>query len=518
MNDLSGLGKQPISDAQPCGNDVRDEPDFELLQDEIGKLSNPFANSSVDWNRVSALSAALLADKGKDMLVACYLAGGLLRTSGLPGLRDGLQVLADLLQTHWDGLYPPLQRIRARRNAMQWLIDRVKADGDERDWSSLPPQDAELVDGLRGALNAIDAILVGKDDDAPSLRPLLTLTNSIPVAELVKPPPETPAADTGAPTANGSGANPAPSAAASTTPAPGQTPLDSAESVEKATGEALDRLAEIGAWLADADPLAASGFRLRRIAAWTAIEAAPPAHGGQTMLPGPVQPVQDALKGLLGRLDNDSLINFTEAQLQTFPFWLDLNCVAAQALGRLGERGEAARREVCNETARLLARLPGVEDLKFASGMPFATADTKQWLQTLGAAASGDAPAAPDALEQALQRARALAADDLGGAAAFIQQAIAQRDAPASRLRLRIALCELLFEHRPGAHLDPFARALIAEVDRFELDVWDAPLAIDGLRAAYAILARNDENRAEADALLARIAPLDAAAAVLLVT
>ena len=41
VSDLPSLGKQPVSEAQPCGQDVRDETDFDLLQNEIGKMSNP---------------------------------------------------------------------------------------------------------------------------------------------------------------------------------------------------------------------------------------------------------------------------------------------------------------------------------------------------------------------------------------------------------------------------------------------------------------------------------------------
>ena len=78
-------------------------------------------------------------------------------------------------------------------------------------------------------------------------------------------------------------------------------------------------------------------------------------------------------------------------------------------------------------------------------------------------------------------------------------------------------MCDLLLEHRPGARLDSFARAVVAEIDRFGVCTWDPPQAVEGLRARYAIPSRNDDNQAEADALLARIAPLNAAAAVRLI-
>ncbi|WP_162175074.1 hypothetical protein [Paraburkholderia mimosarum] len=44
MNSYTSLATQPVSEAQPCGADVRDEPDFESLQNEIARMSNPAAS------------------------------------------------------------------------------------------------------------------------------------------------------------------------------------------------------------------------------------------------------------------------------------------------------------------------------------------------------------------------------------------------------------------------------------------------------------------------------------------
>ena len=530
MTNFSTLGVQAISDAQPAGNDVRDEADFDLLQNEIAKMSNPVTSGTLDWQQVVQLSASLLADKGKDILVACYLAGGLLQTRGLPGLLEGVQVLNDMLQTYWDTLYPPLQRLRGRRNALQWLIERIKLHGDETDWSALPPQEPALVEGLREALKAIDALLIDKDSDAPSLRPAISQVNTIPVREIV-PEPASDDSDGAQKTTSSAAASAAHGPAA----ASALIALDSAEHVEQASTAALEQLSDIADWLCEAEVSKPLAFRLKRIAVWANIENLPLLRDGQTLLPGPIPQVQDVLHNLLNSQSNEDLIRFAEAQLTLFPFWLDLNCIAAQAMERLGVSFDAARREVCGETARLLGRLPGLEQMAFVDGMPFANAETLQWLQALNMAANDTGSADgtdgtsdtgasgngghPDSLQKALAGARALAAEnDVAGAAAGLQKAIDQASAPRSKLQLRIHLCELLFAQRPGANLDAFARALVAEIDRFELQTWDPPLALSGLQAAYNIVARNDEAKSEADVLLARIVALDASAAVKLVT
>ncbi|WP_250478494.1 MULTISPECIES: type VI secretion system protein TssA [unclassified Caballeronia] len=536
MNDFKSLGTQPISDAQPCGVDVRDDPDYDLLQNEIAKLTNPAASGSPDWEQVVRLSQTLLADKGKDILVASYLAGGLLITRGLPGLADGAQMLEGLLATHWEQLYPPVARLRARRNAIQWLIDRVRAHADEHDWSSWPAQDAALVDALRDALGGIDRVLAEKDDDAPSMQPLRALLGTVQVAEPAADPEPEPAPT---PAPEPALAAPAPRPEAPSAPAPVAAPavhaapaaafapaalaplsVDTAASASHAADEALERLVAIGGWYAQNEPSNALGFRLRRIGVWTAIERAPVANGPDTQLPGPIPQLQDALRNLQARAAHADIVGFAETQVIAYPFWLDLNHAAATSLALLGDAWSAARREVCGETAKFVARIDGLDRLKFANGVPFANADTVQWLAAL-ASSSGDAPAAaaPDPLAAVMSRARALAADnDLRAAAQCLQDAIDKSPAVAARLRLRTAMCDLLLENRPGARLDAFARALVDEVDRYGVVSWDPDLTADALRAAYAILSRNDQNETETAALLARIAPLDVSIAVRLIT
>lgn len=506
---ITELGQQPIAGAQPAGNEVREEPVFELLEAEVAKLASPVHSATMDWNKVTLWSGELLSTKGKDLLVACYLTGGLLETRGLYGLADGFKVLADMLQTYWDTLYPTLKRMRGRRNAMQWLIDRVQQRAAETDWGALPPQEAELVARLVASLAAIDAVLAEKDSEAPSIRALQNLVNGLTVIE-DKPDTPEPAAIAAAP-------------AAGNAPPPATLLLDSADNVERALEEACSRLGSLAEWFLANDSTNPLSYRLNRTAAWSTLEAVPPADGGQTRIAPPISQLTDALSRLKDSQSDAELVAFAEAQLATFPFWLDLNGICAAALERMGSGFAAARQEVCNETARLLARLPGLEKLSFSSGMPFADGDTLDWLATLApGAAPGDAPPAGrgrDVVSAAIGNARALAAnDDLANAVASLQEQLAQQPPARDRLLLQIRLCELLLQHRPGAALKAFAQAVVEAIDRHQLGVWDPAMALDGLQVAYGVMARNEEDRAAADALLARIVALDAAAAVKLVT
>jgi len=99
-----------------------------------------------------------------------------------------------------------------------------------------------------------------------------------------------------------------------------------------------------------------------------------------------------------------------------------------------------------------------------------------------------------------------------------LQSLLQQENAPNRKLQIRIHLCELLFEQRPGAHLAPFAHGVATEIERHDLVRWDPPLALAGLKAAYRILANDGADVPAADRLLARITELDCMQALALIS
>lgn len=504
----SELGKLPIAGPLPAGSEVREDPDFELLESEIAKLSSPVHSSTLEWGKVTQLSTDLLSNKGKDMLVACYLTGGLLETRGLPGLADGFRVLADLLETYWDTLFPNLKRMRGRRNALQWLIDRIQQRALEADWSAMSPQPEELLAALMSSLQSIDKVLLDKDPDAPSVRSILGLIKAIPVIDTT--PVE-------AKTDNQSGSDKA--AASSSLDAK----LESSAECERALESACSRLIQIAEWYLNNETTNPIAYRLDRLAAWTPLNGLPPADNGQTKIPPPISQIVEALQRLKVSQSDADLVQFAEAQLSAFPFWLDLNFICADALGRLGAEYSAAQAEVCGETARLVARLPGLAELSFDGGMPFADGDTLGWLSTLqsnknssnaGAASRGTNRESESVLT-AIASARALAAsDDLIGAADCLQQQLALNLPARDHLVLRIRLCEMLLVHRPRALLKGFAQSLLATIDHHDLGTWDPALALDGLKVAYDVMSRDEDDKESINALLARMVALDAGVAV----
>jgi len=523
-NHLSAdLGKVAI--AGGVGSDVRDTPEFESLQAEIGKMSNPSASSTLDWNRVLTLSAGLLSTKGKDMLVAAYLVGACLEVRGVSGLGEGIRIFGDMLKAYWSTLYPPVQRLRGRRNALQWLIDRIVAKAEAQDWSRLDPQEPEVVARLEADLKAMDEFLREKDEDAPSLRPVISLLASVPRQEITQEaspnldvtevPADSPVQS------DGSVPSPVSLSVGDVTQPPASSTPETAGNLDQALEQTCFRLGEIAGHLLVANLSDAKAYRIRRFAAWSLIDTLPPVRGGATLIPAPLSQVGEVLDKAVASRSDENLVRFVEGQLLLYPFWLDLNRLCAQALGRMGGDFSAAQREVQEETARLLARLTGLETLSFSGGKPFADEETRAWIVSLGGLMSGNAGgdevdrSKGEGVAAALAQARLLAAEgNLVEAATALQRLLSLPISSAQKLQVRIRLCELLQTVRPHANLEPFAQAIIDQINHHDLAIWDPSLALEGLHAAYNVFVQANGRCCQSDALLARIASLDAGAAV----
>jgi type VI secretion system protein ImpA len=133
---------KPVSAAQPCGPDLSDDPRFDELQTilrgtpevEIGAVQKPA--QPPDWRELKQKGEEFLG-VSKDLRVAVMWCGSALKLDGLPGFRDGLQLIRGLLEQYWAALHPlldpedkdPTQRLNIlsalttpRGSASGWLM------------------------------------------------------------------------------------------------------------------------------------------------------------------------------------------------------------------------------------------------------------------------------------------------------------------------------------------------------------------------------------------------------------
>ena len=484
--ELAELGKQPIRPDQPAGDDARYDPLYEELVAEVDKFSSPSASGAVDWDKVVKLSSDILSQKSKDLLVASYLAIALIQTKKFEGVEIGSRIYRDLIECHWDALFPTKARMRGRIAAIEWWAE--KAEGVLEQIPRGPFAEGRI-NALNENLQKVDQLLSEVLEEAPSIRPLLDFAGSL---EAIAPPPEPKAVEP-----KPASASPRPPEGSLATlgaepSAPrveeGPVEITSPETAFAVLEKALGDVARVAAFWREESLSNPMAYRLLRMAAWGAVESLPPSENGRTNIPVPYN--VDSLRAFAGEGQDEATVKAAEENLPECILWLDLNFWAAEALARLGEGHQAAAEAVRGETALLLRRLPGLEELKFSDGTPFAADDTREWLKGLsagaGGAAEGSAGAAADPAAKGLRQAREWIAEGrTADAVRRMQQGVRGAGSRKEAFQWRVALCRLLVETPEARHALPHIEEILKEIDLFHLEEYDPEIALKGLKVAW---------------------------------
>ncbi|XVJ58001.1 MAG: type VI secretion system protein TssA [Tepidisphaera sp.] len=110
--DIESLLK-PLSDADPCGEDLRyDRRALEILRMAEGKEGSVMGDQVIpgeepDWRELKDGCLELLA-RGRDLRVSVALSLALLKLEGFAGFADGLALIRGLLERHWASVHPKL--------------------------------------------------------------------------------------------------------------------------------------------------------------------------------------------------------------------------------------------------------------------------------------------------------------------------------------------------------------------------------------------------------------------------
>ncbi len=246
----------PIPGDAPTGRSIRYEEPFTTVETEIAKLDNPAAGEP-DWKLVITLAKDVLGTHSKDLLVTAWAAYAALRLQRLPGLAIGLAGCRDLLTMHWQGSFPAVGRIKARRSALEWLGERAAATVLAGDASN--PEGRAALDRCTGLLDELEKIaserFEGEDSGLGALRRTLRDLRS-------------PASSA----AGASGTSGAPAIAGGSSAAAGASPMTSASPTHAGQianrGEAMDKLGEIADFFQRTEPHSPMGFLLARAVAW----------------------------------------------------------------------------------------------------------------------------------------------------------------------------------------------------------------------------------------------------------
>lgn len=476
--ELTEIGKTPIAGDQPAGTDARYEPEYEQLQAEVGKLTNPSSSGGVNWGEVEKISTGILAEKSKDILVASYLVVALLHNQKLEGLIKGIAFLKDFLETFWEDLYPAKKRMRGRKNAIEWFYDQTVA---YMEGFQAQPVPEEKYNALMGDFEAVDNFLQEKmEEDPPSGREAREALGMIPVQKKDQPPP----------TAEGAATRPGAAAAPAEI-----TEIESPQDAQKVINQAMKQLKMAANYYLENDPKNPLAYTINRMAAWMPIENLPPLAEGATRIPPPVDQIKSVLDNLYSAGDWENLLTAAETKVNQFLFWLDLSRMVHEALGQLGEGYEAAQAAVAKETAAFVARLKGIETYAFADQTPFADPATRAWLAQIASAGAGEGaqPMAQAAIadsedaeiEEQYQNAVKMAKKrKLPEAVEMLKDGLMAGGSGKARMKWRIALAELLLAARKIQTATPHLEQILVDIEKHDLMEWDPQLALQGLKSA----------------------------------
>ncbi len=524
MARLEDLGRTPVSTDNPAGVDPRESPHYEAMQAEVARLGSLAGAGSVNWHEVARNAAAVLEGQAKDISAAAYLGIALAETRGIGGLCVGARILADVLELWWDVCFPPLKRMRARSNMVQWWRERAKVVL-ERPQEPVGPQEHEA---LTAAVTALDGAVSQRLPDVPPMFDLLEAVRRLPMTSpsASEPDPSNISADisSGAGQGNPIAADSPPVAPSAATPplspSPEQAPpTDTLDAARDRLLAAARRMVELAS--AEGVPTTPLAWRAFYLGLWGKLRHCPPAEDGVTALPPPDAAGLASCLSLLGMGNAPAAATALLHFLPSCPFCLDAQHHLDTALTRCGPEYAAALLVLRQETLALIHRLPGVDRLCFNDGTPFVAEAGRVWLRTLENAAPSDrghavgTPLTPedDDCTRALREADELLArqEPRQALARLHAAACGSGREGARRLLLQVRQLELLNSLEQWPLATALAEAVLADLDRHRLDDWQPALSFRALSAVCAAWRGlgQERGKAEAERIMPRLAALN---------
>ena len=369
---IGSIGAVPIVEGAPAGVDAAEIAEFTEIAQEIARIGLGGVRA-VDWARVVANAVFILRERSKNLRVGAYLAYGLYETRGLTGLGVGIGVIADMCDAFWDDLHPPPSRLRGRVLAMEWLAERVLAALDRGEAGA----DDSGFESALGQTERLVASLTERCADAgDAMRPLVPVLRArrdtlVRTADARRRLDEASMLRTAS----------ASSVAARTTGAQ-RSRMNDDQAARRERDRSLRALGrsmlEAARELRNGDAADVRAYTLQRAAIWLPVRELPPSIDGRTELPPPAGEVRGAIAAAMTAGAPAGALSMCEDAATESLFWFDAHRIAAEALSAMGHA--PAARAVRAQTGALLGRLPGLGELRFNDGTPFAEPLTREWL------------------------------------------------------------------------------------------------------------------------------------------
>lgn len=499
----------PLAAGNGAGEDPTYEDDFQLMREEINKLSG------TDTDVLCHLAEQVVTHQARDLRVVTWYVFARLHHDGDSGLADGLMLLTAMLNQTGQYVHP--LRSNARLTALEWLNSDKVLDAFSR-WPDVTREDTARTAAALCLLD--DALSNLPDSEQPSFAGLLrALENRLAGAGGLDTPVaashQEEATDAGAATSSGSAV---PAAAA-----------------VKSEVELVRQLRVLSGWVVEQPQGWLAAHRIMKAARWDLVTQLPALDAsGRTRLLPPKPDYRAQLKRLYLQQSWTELIEqvdvmFTEGGNR---FWLDLQWYLWQGLSRAGSLWEPWADYILSDLKLLLKRLPGLETLAWNDGTPFADEVTLGWIaEKVNNDLSGftEEPAALQGVRTddifALEAEAMEKGDSDGPEAAMVWlQSRPGMDSPRSRWLLRLLMARVAEQYGRNELALHLLGELTASAPQLTLSDWEPGLLFDmqarRLRLLRLKAGRSESDKArltpEMDTLLAGLIALDPARAMVL--
>ncbi|WP_416260548.1 type VI secretion system protein TssA [Gibbsiella quercinecans] len=497
----------PFAEGEGAGEDPAYNDDFQLMREEINKLSG------IDQDMLCRLAEKILCHTARDIRVVTWYIFARLQRDGEQGLCEGLQLLVAMLTRTGELCHP--RRPNARKSAIEWLNSTKMQDS----LSLWPDATREQTSQTAAVLCLLDVLLEGwPTNERPSLEGLSSaLETRLAGAgglDGLAPPRSVSPENTSGPTVKAS--------------AP--------DVVVKSEGEFLSQSKILSRWLADQQDGWLASHRLMKAVRWDTVGQLPALDAsGRTRLSPPKPDYRAQLKRLYMQ---QSWAELVEQASQMFceggnRFWLDVQWYLWQGLNRAGQPWESWADYITSDLKLLLARLPGLEQLAWSDGTPFADEVTLNWIAEKvndDMPSFGDEPAVVAGGGQtddilALEAEAMQKGDSEGPEAAlgWLQNRPGM-DSPRSRWLLRLLMARVAEQFGRNEMALHLLGELTSSAPRLTLNDWEPALLFEVQARRLKLLrlkagrSETDKTRLtpEMDALLAGLIAIDPARAMVL--
>jgi type VI secretion system protein ImpA len=124
----------PVSEGQPCGEDLAFSSEIDAIV-RARQADDPSIEQGAwvtdlkeaDWKFVAKQCAQLIEKRSKDLQLAVWLAEAGVKTGGVRGLAESLDLIAALCERYWDGMYPLPDEdgFERRIGNLAWVAARI---------------------------------------------------------------------------------------------------------------------------------------------------------------------------------------------------------------------------------------------------------------------------------------------------------------------------------------------------------------------------------------------------------